>query len=111
VASSSNGQKLVAVGTYLGEGLFPHPIYTSTKYGAEWTEREPHLLWTSVASSADGSKLVATEYYGGIYTSAAWTTAGPEGSISGTSSDLVELVYLGSGQFDVRRHEGKPTVQ
>ena len=68
-------------------------------------------MLTSVASSADGSKLVATEYYGGIYTSAAWTTAGADGSISGTSSDSIELVYLGNGQFDVLRHEGNPTVR
>ena len=113
VASSADGKTLVVVGVdQLGEaGYAAYPIYTSSDYGAEWKEREPRLMLTSVASSADGSKLVATEYYGGIYTSAAWTTAGADGSISGTSSDFIELVYLGNGQFDVLRHGGNPTVR
>ena len=65
-----------------------------------------------MASSADGSKLVAAEYYGYIHVSAAWTTAGPDGSISSSApSDSIELRYLGNGQFDVVTHEGDLTVR
>jgi photosystem II stability/assembly factor-like uncharacterized protein len=37
--------------------------------GVSWTARESSRDWTSVASSADGSKLVAVVYNGQIYTS------------------------------------------
>ena len=36
------------------------PIYTSTNFGATWTESAaPTNSWLSVATSADGTKLVA----------------------------------------------------
>lgn len=45
--------------------------------GAVWTPREFDRAWVEVASSADGSKVVAVEGYGQIYTStdsgATWT--------------------------------------
>ena len=48
------------------------PIYTSTNSGATWTETAaPTNSWLSVASSADGTKLVAAS--GRIYT---WTNSG-----------------------------------
>jgi hypothetical protein len=37
--------------------------------GAEWVQRGPLLNWTSVASSADGTRLVAAAQGGNIYTS------------------------------------------
>ena len=52
--------------------------------------------WTSVASSADGSKLVAGATLDRIYTSTATTTVGIAGSISGASSDAIELQYTTS---------------
>ena len=67
VASSADGTKLVAVaapqrgwnGTnmpYFGDGL----IYSSSNSGANWTQTSaPTNTWASVASSADGTKLVA----------------------------------------------------
>jgi hypothetical protein len=63
--------KLVAA-SYLGG------IYTSTNAGSTWTQgNAPNLYWRAVASSADGTKLVAVTYgglnnddrIGGIYTS------------------------------------------
>src|SRR5438876_1098910 len=64
VASSADGTKLVAVGRqtydinsgeYMG-GL----IYTSTDSGVSWTRTTaPSSNWSSVASSADGTTLVA----------------------------------------------------
>ena len=64
IASSSTGQYLAAV-VELG-GL----IYTSDDYGVNWVERASGIRdWTPIASSSDGTKLVAAEYNGAIYTS------------------------------------------
>jgi hypothetical protein len=62
VATSSDGQKIVAV-------VKGGQIYTSTDFGVTWTARAPSITWDSVASSADGTKLVATATGGYIYTS------------------------------------------
>jgi photosystem II stability/assembly factor-like uncharacterized protein len=57
----------------------PCPIFTSTNSGLNWTA-SPYLSvhWTSVASSADGTKLVAGTDGDSIYTSTdsgvTWTT-------------------------------------
>jgi photosystem II stability/assembly factor-like uncharacterized protein len=59
VASSTNGQRLVAVA---GDSLSgcSTPIYTSTNAGATWQlAYAPERNWETVASSADGSKLIA----------------------------------------------------
>jgi hypothetical protein len=68
-ACSTNGLKAVAVANYGG-------ILTSTDGGSNWvlqTSAPTNATWTSVASSADGTKLVATRQWdgsgGGIYTS------------------------------------------
>jgi photosystem II stability/assembly factor-like uncharacterized protein len=45
-------------------------IYTSIDSGATWKQRGFSQNWTSVASSADGTKLVAVVDDGYIYTSA-----------------------------------------
>jgi photosystem II stability/assembly factor-like uncharacterized protein len=69
VASSADGTKLVAA-------VFNGQIYTSTDSGTNWTSGEInpdfeggntniYRAWRAVASSADGSKLVAVEYPGG----------------------------------------------
>ena len=63
-------------------------IYTSTDSGVTWTPYALSKSWTSVASSSDGIKLVATESTGSmsttggqIYTSTdsglTWTARGP----------------------------------
>ena len=54
VASSSNGMKLAAIGA---------GIYLSTDGGKNWTtSNAANLDWSKIASSADGSKLLATVY-------------------------------------------------
>jgi photosystem II stability/assembly factor-like uncharacterized protein len=73
VASSADGTKLVAA-------VFNGPIYTSTDSGTNWTAGEispefaggyantdtnMNRAWRSVASSADGTKLVAVDNPGG----------------------------------------------
>jgi photosystem II stability/assembly factor-like uncharacterized protein len=52
----------------------PAPLYTSTNYGETWTKTgAPSNQWMSVASSADGTKLIAAAgaltLSGPIYTS------------------------------------------
>jgi hypothetical protein len=60
-----DGTQLVAVDSGYGDGL----IYSSTNSGLAWTATTaPVGYWTSVSSSADGSKVAAASYPGGIYT-------------------------------------------
>ncbi|HYW72454.1 MAG TPA: hypothetical protein VE961_15565, partial [Pyrinomonadaceae bacterium] len=75
IASSADGQKLVAV-------EFQGRIYTSTDAGVSWTPRENNRRWVTVASSANGNVLIAAANTNGgggdrIYTStdggANWT--------------------------------------
>lgn len=67
VAISSDGKKMVAAQAtgYVGGGH----LLTSDDYGAQWTIRESLRYWTAVASSTDGTRLVATVQEGAIYTS------------------------------------------
>jgi hypothetical protein len=96
VASSTDGTKLVAsevhpVGSQV-TAANPNPavkccstlgdIFTSTDSGVTWTDRTAAGTrnWGQVASSADGTKLVAVEVNGGIWVSSnsgsAWSTTG-----------------------------------
>lgn len=72
IACSTNGSKAVAASWAWNGG----DIYTSIDYGSNWTQQAAaptNILWSAVASSADGTKLVAAAggngQYGGIYTS------------------------------------------
>jgi prepilin-type N-terminal cleavage/methylation domain-containing protein len=94
VASSSDGTKLVVGGynTY---------IYTSTDSGATWTTRTGLGIkcWGSIASSADGTKLVAatsrdtSDSYDYVYTSTdsgvTWTKNNSSGYPTGGIWDAV----------------------
>jgi hypothetical protein len=58
VASSIDGDKVVAAGSALSGGQ--RFIYTSTNSGQTWVSNNvPSTIWNSVASSADGNKLIA----------------------------------------------------
>jgi len=68
VASSADGVKLVATAALIANPAFggAHgvPIYTSTDSGTTWLPTSaPSNQWSCVASSADGSKLVAVAAY------------------------------------------------
>ena len=65
VASSSNGQKLVSCAKSSGS------IWTSTDGGVTWIERTSagSRNWISVASSSNGTKLIAADQGGSIWTS------------------------------------------
>jgi len=58
-AISSTGERIVAVDNVEGK------IFKSSDFGLSWTEcvNAPSYKWTSVASSADGNKLVAVGNY------------------------------------------------
>ncbi len=73
VASSADGCKLVAASwssyNFNNNGI-GGPIYTSNDSGLTWIPTSaPFLNWQSVASSADGTKLVAAVKGGQIYAS------------------------------------------
>jgi hypothetical protein len=91
IASSANGSKLVATGWVGYNTIFP--VHVSTDCGVTWTTNVPSgtNYWTSVVSSADGSKLAATArgpggVGGGIWT--AQTTPTPSMNIHPTSGSL-----------------------
>jgi hypothetical protein len=112
VASSADGTKLVAVAApyydgnnYLGEGA----IYRSLDSGVTWTPTSaPSNRWSAVASSAEGTKLVATSTYDAsdlIYVStnsgATWTaTRAPRESWTAvaSSADGYRVVAAGLGK-------------
>jgi photosystem II stability/assembly factor-like uncharacterized protein len=112
LASSADGTHLVVVDNNLLENLLgPGQIYTSADSGVNWTEQTNglpgSLNWSSVASSADGTHLVAAVESGGIYTSANsggnWTlqTSGLPGSALwfsvASSADGTHLVAVETG--------------
>ena len=73
VASSVDGSKLLAASqtAYIPAQIYGG-VYTSTNFGMTWTSNcVPAAQWESVASSADGTRLVAVaiEPKGWIYTS------------------------------------------
>jgi hypothetical protein len=74
VASSADGTKLVATVGDTAFGSATGYIYTSADSGVTWVLHNSSpvntaLAWSSVASSADGTKLVAVAYGDQIYTS------------------------------------------
>jgi hypothetical protein len=85
--------------------VFNGGIYSSVNSGITWTLQNgtTNRLWSCIASSADGSKLAAGIYPGGIYYAQAstqtTTTTGTNGVISGAQGSAVELQYIGNNQF------------
>jgi len=134
VACSADGMKLVAVSApfFYSDPTPPFSdasIYTSSDMGATWTRTSaPSNNWTSVASSADGAKLVAVtaphgqwngtnwSYMGdgAIYSSldagATWTrTSAPSNNWTcvASSADGTKLMALaGLQQMEVDSHFG-----
>jgi len=81
VASSADGSHLVAV-NYEGH------LYTSSDYGASWTERHPGLSvlpYRDATSDVSGRYLAVVNWDGRLYTSAdygvSWTERQPAGNI------------------------------
>src|SRR5216683_2898637 len=64
--------KNIGTGLAVCAGLFTAILTASAK---DWSQTgAPSSGWTSISGSADGSKLVATSFGGGIYTSTDWGT-------------------------------------
>jgi hypothetical protein len=105
VASSADGSTLVAAGSWVALGI---PIFTSTDAGATWTTGGPVTNWASVASSADGAKLVAVVNGGGIYTSQ--TTSAPALNIAPTGSGLVLSWTVPSMEFLLQQNSDLTTT-
>jgi len=63
IACSADGNNLIAAAGGPGDGH----LYTSTNSGANWIQASnaPVANWYSVASSANGSQLLACSYFGG----------------------------------------------
>jgi hypothetical protein len=64
-----------------------------------WMPHASQRSWSCVASSADGSKLVAVEYQGQVYISTPSSPSGTAGSLFGSQNAAIELIYIGNGQF------------
>jgi DNA-binding beta-propeller fold protein YncE len=107
IASSADGSKLVAAsGAYVNG-----PIFTSTNFGINWTlaTNAPLARWYSVASSADGNKLMACAYFqGNVYLSTdaggTWTkTSLPTNDWNSVaeSADGTRMVALANGNSAV----------
>lgn len=100
VASSANGTRLVVAGAEARNG----EIYHSTNSGFTWTPIEAPPI-RRIASSADGSKLVAAAYVGPIYASTnfglTWMTNLPSGTnywaSVASSADGSKLVAVANG--------------
>jgi hypothetical protein len=105
LASSVDGSTLTALAEYTPIPSLQAGIYISTNAGATWNPTTaPTADWGCLASSADGTKLVAGINGGGIYTStnagATWrqTAASSMGWLSiASSSDGSKLVAVANG--------------
>jgi photosystem II stability/assembly factor-like uncharacterized protein len=63
VAISANGQKVLAAGYTSAHDVFPGSLYASSDGGDTWRRLDaPTDYWTSIASSADGKRLVAASF-------------------------------------------------
>ncbi len=101
-------------------------VYQSTDGGLNWQQVRDAGVWRAAALSGDGRTLVAgtlgdglfpwvipqpTDPVGRIYVSRGHRTAyGAAGGLTGAQGDMVELVYLGNGRFEVTHSEGAPAA-
>lgn len=99
----------------LREKLSKNYYSQTSESGATWTARDSTRDWYKVASSADGTKLVAAVFTivvgRQIYTSSPNTSVGTSGSISGGQYDAVDLQCAGNNTLIVRGYAGDLDVQ
>jgi len=103
ICLSADGTRLtVAANSVVTFGYtFSGWIYTSTNSGATWKGGTSEY-WSSVASSADGSKLVAATVDDGIYT--CQTTPAPVLSIAPSSNNLALSWLIPSTNFVLQQN-------
>lgn len=68
VAMSADARVMVAA-SQAENGNWGGSLHVSTDYGQTWAAQGPQLGWSSVAASADGSSLWASEFNGYLYVS------------------------------------------
>jgi hypothetical protein len=101
----------------------PDEIYTSTNGGLNWLQQSnaPNAYWSAVASSADGTKLIAAPGVGNIYTSTnsglTWLTNNVSGdwnavALSADGGELVaETTVNGGGSGKIYISQSTPSPQ
>jgi len=72
-----------------------YQICTSADSGITWVPRDNTRNWYSVASSSDGTKLVAGVYGGQIYTSNFQKVL----QTIGGARSIAEFVFAGNGEW------------
>jgi photosystem II stability/assembly factor-like uncharacterized protein len=109
VASSADGIKLV--GPFFGGNNFY--LYISDDSGKTWTQTSGGADWRAVASSADGTKLLAAGYNTTIWLStnsgSSWQTSSAPSKIwtsLASSADGTKLIGSGSGQIYISTNSG-----
>ena len=108
VASSADGSRLAVTTGGSSTGASGN-IYISSDFGSTWTlsAGAPTASWADIASSADGSLLVAAVYGGNVYVSSqSSTTTGTAGYLAGPQHSAIELIYAGNNLFLPLSHEG-----
>ena len=78
-------------------------IYASADSGVTWAPRDVARDWSTIASSADGTRVVAAVQLGQIYTST--------GTITGRQYSTAELVYAGAGLWILVSQQGSVASQ
>ena len=105
IACSADGNKLIAAVGHKFESTSSGYIYTSTDSGRTWTERQGagSKQWRSVATSADGTKLIAggiepNKIFTSVDSGATWTerTVFPE---TFRQAPIWDVAMSASGDF------------
>jgi BNR-Asp box repeat len=116
ISCSADGGKLAVI---LNGGFYsPSSIYVSTNFGFTWTKTSAPTndYWTSIASSADGSKLIASttgspsDICGPIYISSDFGITWTSNNVSASWSS-VAMSADGSKSVAVARPGGIYTLQ
>ncbi|HXA45534.1 MAG TPA: YCF48-related protein, partial [Candidatus Angelobacter sp.] len=113
-ACSADGTKAVAAAYYDTAAGNPQLLYVSQDSGATWTAASaPSNNWSAVASSADGTKLIALAFNGLIYRSTDSGTTWTSNNIVGywrsvaCSADGTKVVAVASpGQIYTSTNSG-----
>jgi hypothetical protein len=109
LGASADGSTLFAGTNFYGGAA---SALISTDSGQHWTNLLTGTLgFNGVIVSADGNTVTGSTSGGTFFSASAVTTAGINGSLSGTQSESVTLQYFGQGQLQVVENTGQLTVQ
>jgi hypothetical protein len=108
IASSADGSKLIVVEDWIMAQNYHTSVYLSQDAGQTWirTALATNVVWTSVASSADGTKLIAVGWDNSLFTSTDagaswWRDQAPGASLepvwhdAASSADGTRLIAAG----------------